>query len=245
MTGLIPHSHHRETDVKALTLILTLFLMAPSTKAADETTSNTLTAAEKKAGWKLLFDGKTLDGWMSWRGRKPLTAGGWQAKDGTLHLKKGGGDIYTKDAFENYELELEWKTTGNSGIFIRVDTDAKGTIYSLAPEVQIERNTRAELYALYFPKKKPTIHPDGWNKVRIRLVNGHGTHWINGEKLYEYQIGSDDWKARVGKSKFKNNLEKFGMKAKGHIGLQDHGASVSFRNIKIRELPAKSAKGQK
>lgn len=197
---------------------------------------NTLTDAEKKDGWKLLFDGKTLDGWMSWRTRKPLQEGGWTVKDGTLHLRKGGGDIYTAQAFENFELTLEWKTTGNSGIFFRIDLDHKGAIHDLAPEMQIEKKNAAYLYALYPVKGKLVIHPDGWNQVRIRMVNGHGTHWFNGAKLYEYQIGSDDWKERVAKSKFKNNLERFGMKAQGPLGFQDHGASVSFRNIKIREL---------
>ena len=186
--------------------------------------------------WKQLFDGKTLNGWMSWRTKKPLKEGGWQVKDGTLHHSKRGGDIYTAEAFENFELELEWKTTGNSGIFIRVDTNAKGAIYSLAPEMQIMRRNAGQLYALYPPTKKPTIHADGWNKVKIRLVNGHGTHWLNGQKLYEYQIGSQDWNKRVAKSKFKKNIKHFGMKAKGHIGFQDHGASVSFRNIRIRTI---------
>jgi hypothetical protein len=207
----------------------------------DKTPPNVLTEAEKKEGWKLLFDGKSLDGWMSWRTRKPLDAGGWKVIDGMLHHEKGGGDIYTAQAFENFELSMEWKTTGNSGIFIRVDADYKGgPIHDLAPEMQIDRKNAAHLYALYPVKGELIIHPDGWNHVKIRMQNGHGTHWFNGEKLYEYQIGSDDWKERVANSKFKKNADRFGMKAKGHIGMQDHGAAVSFRNIKIHELPGGS-----
>lgn len=209
---------------------------------AGEAEPNTLTPQEKKEGWKLLFDGKTLKGWNHWGKRKALEPGGWSAQDGTLHLSKGGGDIYTAEPYENFDLSLEWKTTGNSGILLRVDPSTKGPIWRFAPEMQIERKNAAYLYDLIPIKGKLKIHPDGWNHVRIRLVNGHGTHWFNGDLLYEYQIGSDDWKARVAKSKFKKDADKFGMTARGHIGLQDHGAAVSFRNLKIRELPADAKK---
>ncbi|MEK6238325.1 MAG: DUF1080 domain-containing protein [Planctomycetales bacterium] len=209
--------------------------------AAFAESPNSLTDKEKKEGWKLLFDGKTLKGWNAWQGRKPVEEGKWVVADGAMQLNKGGGDIYTADAFENYELSLEWKTTGNSGLLLRVDPSSKGPIYGVAPEMQIERDkgTRSTsaggLYALYDIEGEKVIHPQGWNHVRIRLVDGHGVHWLNGQKLYEYQIGSDDWNARVAKSKFKNN-KGFGLTKKGHIGLQHHGAVVSFRNLKIREL---------
>lgn len=203
---------------------------------------NALTAEEKADGWKLLFDGGTAKGWNSWKTKQPLELGSWVVKDGVLTLQKGGGDIYTTDAFENYELSLEWKTTGNSGILIRVDPNAGGPIYSVAPEMQIERKmgdsdtSTGALYDIISVEGEKVIHEDGWNHVKIRMVNGEGTHWFNGHKIYSYKIGSDDWNERIAGSKWKNK-KGFAETAKGHIGLQDHGAAVSFRNIKIRELP--------
>lgn len=228
--------------MKLLPSFLLVLALAIASHAQDH---NTLTDAEKADGWKLLFDGKTLDGWNSWRGKKQLEADKWQAKDGELALTgKGGGDIYTAEPYEHYELSLEWKSQGNSGIFIRVDPAAKGAIYGPAPEIQIMpdhakalRSTDAGgLYALYeIQGESKVIHKDGWNSVRIRIVNNKGTHWLNGQKLYEYEIGSEEWKARLMESKFKKN-PTFGTHANGHIGFQDHGSTVSFRNIKIRVL---------
>ena len=205
---------------------------------------NTLTAEEKKDGWKLLFDGKTAEGWSSWKTKKPLKLDKWVVEDGALTLKsKGAGDIYTTDTFENFDLKLEWKTKGNSGILIRVDPSAGGPIYKVAPEMQIERSTgrgstdAGGFYDLYevAGEGEKKINPDGWNTVRIRLVDGKGTHWFNGEKVAEYEIGSPEWKKRVGESKFAT-WKGFAETEKGHIGLQDHGAEVAFRNIKIKVL---------
>jgi hypothetical protein len=209
--------------------------------APGETPVNTLTEAERAGGWKLLFDGKTAAGWRSWNTRKPLELGNWVVADGALKLGRGGGDIYTEEAFENFELELEWKTTGNSGILIRVNPAAGGAIYDVAPEMQIQRKmgdgktAAAALYDIYATEGARLIHADGWNKVRIRLVNGEGTHWFNGHEVYSYKIGSDDWKRRIQASKWKNS-RGFAEAVTGHIGLQDHGDAVSFRNITIRAV---------
>ena len=203
---------------------------------------NTLTDAEKKEGWTRLFDGKTSKGWSSWKTKKPLELGSWAVEDGALTLKKkGAGDIFTTKAYENFELSLEWKTKGNSGILIRVNLASGGPIYKVAPEMQIERSKGKSstdaggLYELYpiDVEGEKKIDPDGWNTVKIRLVDGKGTHWFNGQKVAEYEIGSDDWNSRVAKSKFKS-WKGFGETKKGHIGLQDHGAEVAFRNVKIR-----------
>jgi hypothetical protein len=210
--------------------------------ASAEASVNTLTEQEKADGWKLLFDGKSAAGWNSWKTKQPLELGAWSVTDGALTLSKGGGDVYTAEAFENFELELEWKTAGNSGLLIRVNPQARGAIYSVAPEMQIDRKlgksktSTAALYDIYAVEGEPKINPEGWNKVRIRLVNGEGTHWFNGQQVYTYKIGSADWQQRIAASKWKNS-QGFAETAKGHIGLQDHGAEVSFRNIKIRELP--------
>lgn len=227
---------------------LALAALLASSSLAEDAPLNTLTKQEKAAGWKLLFDGKSTEGWMSWRTKEPLKEGKWKVVDGTLKLAEhGGGDIYTAEAFENFELSVEWKTKGNSGLFIRIDPSAKGAIYSVAPEVQIERSqgkgstSAGGLYALYEITGEKKLNPDGWNEYRIKMVDGHGIHWLNGEKLYEYTIGSDQWKERVAKSKFKGKLDKFGMTANGHIGFQDHGAEVAFRNVKIRVLPSEAS----
>ena len=204
---------------------------------------NTLTEDEKKDGWKLLFDGKTTANWSSWKTKKPLEVGKWVVEDGALTLKsKGAGDIYTTEAYENFDLKLEWKSTGNSGILFRVNSANKGPIYKVAPEMQILNNKGSGkstdvggLYALIPVEGETVFNKDGWNSVRIRLENNKGTHWFNGKKVYEYEIGSEDWKARVAKSKFKTWVG-FGETTKGHIGFQDHGATVSFRNVKIKVL---------
>ena len=227
--------------------IVAVLLTGGLAYAADNAPSNTLTKKEKADGWKLLFDGKSVAGWKSWKTKQSLKLGQWVIEDGALTRGKGGGDIYSSDAFENFELALEWKTTGNSGILIRVDPSAGGPIYKVAPEMQIERSggkgstSAGGLYALYeiACEGEKIIYPDGWNTVKIRIVDGHGTHWFNGKQVADYQIGSEDWNARVAKSKFKN-WKGFGETAKGHIGLQDHGAKVSFRNIKIRVLDSKN-----
>lgn len=212
--------------------------------AAQDAPPNTLTEQEKKDGWKLLFDGKSLDGWMSWSTKKPLQEGKWKVEDGALHFTgKGGGDIYTAESFENFEFSVEWKSKGNSGIFFRVDPSYKGKIWHCAPEIQVMPDKPSSrgvheagaLYALYGLDKDKVIHPDGWNVFRMRLVDGKGEHYLNGQKLYSYEIGSDDWKARVAKSKFAK-LKGFAANAKGPVGFQDHGAPVWYRNVKIRVI---------
>ena len=220
-----------------------LLISTVAMSQAGDAGHNTLTEAEKKDGWSLLFDGKTVNGWNSWRTKAPLKADKWVVSDGELTMHKGGGDIYTAEPYEHFDLKLEWKTTGNSGILFRVDPSGKGPIYKVAPEMQIERTkgksstSAGGLYALYdiACEGEKVIHPNGWNTVRIRMVKGHGTHWFNGKKVADYQIGSDDWNARVAKSKFKT-WKGFGETANGHIGLQDHGARIAFRNMKIKRL---------
>lgn len=196
------------------------------------------------SGWTPLFDGRTLAGWNHWSTRAPLEAGAWQAKDGILRLTgKGGGDIYTAAAYENYELSLEWKTTGNSGILLRVDPSHQGKIWNKAPELQINNDDPSStgstsaggVYQLYGFEEPKVFDPDGWNAVRVRCRDGRFTVWLNGQQTADFQVGSKDWKERVAKSKFAK-FSGFGELTRGHIGLQDHGAPVDFRNLKIREL---------
>jgi len=220
--------------------LLVLFPFAAASPAAEEA-PNYISDQEKAEGWTLLFDGQTLNGWQSWKTRKAVEAGGaWAVADDALTLeKKGGGDLYTEKAYENFEFTVDYKTAGNSGLFIRVNPEAKGAIWHSAPEVQVERDKGSKstsaggLYALIDVGEK-TIDPDGWNTIRIRIKDNKGTHWFNGKEVYSYEIGSDDWNERVAKSKFGKHAG-FAKLEKGHIGLQDHGAKVQFRNMKIRE----------
>jgi 3-keto-disaccharide hydrolase len=207
---------------------------------------NTLTAAERAAGWRLLFDGRTTAGWRGWK--MDSMPSGWQAVDGTLKRVKPAADIITTEKFANFELSLEWNLAknGNSGIFYRASED-DDAIYWSAPELQVlddaghpdgqSRLTAAGAdYGLY-PSPAGVVRPAGqWNQVRL-VVNGkHVEHWLNGVKVVEYELGSPDWEAKVKASKFAPHTH-YGRNAEGYIGLQEHEYPVAFRNIKIRALP--------
>ncbi len=215
--------------------------------ARAEEQANQLTDQEKAAGWQLLFDGK--DASQHWRGyKKDKLPAGWVAKDDALVREKGGGDIITKDQFENFEFSVDWKISegGNSGVMFKVkETD--GPPWSTGPEAQIQDNAKGKdpqkagwMYALY-PAKVDTTKPAGeWNTFVLKCQKTPaGTykceHTMNGTKYVEYEIGSEDWNQKVAKSKF-GKMPDFAKAAEGHIALQDHGDLVSFRNIKIRKL---------
>ena len=210
-------------------------------------TPNVLSPSEKAEGWRLLFDGKTTTGWRNF-GKQTISSS-WRVIDGSLvRADSAAGDIITLDKFRNFDLQVDWKIAegGNSGIFYRA-TEGTDIIWKAAPEMQVLDDARHENgkdpltsagsnYALY-AAPRGVVHPAGeWNHARI-LVNGnHVEHWLNGQKLFEYELGSADWKARVAKTKF-NEDPIFGTAAEGYIGLQDHGDHVEFRNIRIRVLP--------
>jgi hypothetical protein len=214
--------------------------------AQGPASANTLTDAERSAGWRLLFDGQTGTGWRGYR-MNDLPAG-WQVKDGTLTPVTVGGDIITTDQFRNFELTIDWQIepAGNSGIFYRAaeDTDE---IYWNAPEMQVlddakhpdgqSRATSAGAAYDLYPSPPGHVNPAGeWNTARIIVNGNHVEHWLNGFKLLEYEFGSRDWDAKLKASKFAPH-PRFGKNAEGHIGLQDHGNVVAYRNIKIRVLP--------
>lgn len=214
---------------------------APQPAGADEP-PNTLSDAEAKAGWKLLFDGKTTSGWRNFK--KPDISSGWKVEDGALvRAEKGAGDIITDGQFDAFELVLDYKIApaGNSGLMYHVSEDVNHPPM-VGPEVQIQDNKLGHdpqlagwLYQLY-PSKEDATKPAGeWNHLRILISPAKCEHWMNGVKYCEYVIGSDDWDARVAKSKFAK-WPTFGKPARGHICLQDHNSLVSFRNIKIRPI---------
>ena len=207
---------------------------------------NTLTDAERGAGWRLLFDGQTTNGWRNYR--KPTLSDGWKVHDGALTRVGAGGDIITSDQFGNFELTLEWKIepAGNSGIFYRASEDSDA-IYWNAPEMQVlddahhpdglSRLTSAGAAYDLYPSPAGIVKPaNEWNAVRLVVNGNHVEHWLNGVKIVEYEFGSRDWDAKVAASKFAPHPH-FGKNTRGHIGLQDHGNLVAFRNIKIRALP--------
>ena len=219
---------------------------------------NVLTPEEKAAGWKLLFDGKTWNGWRGFR-REKMPDEGWTIEDGAIkHIagngeqSKQGGDIITVGKYDNFELQLEWRisTGGNSGIKYLVDEDMVKSGYSgLGFEMQVldddqhpdakmgkdGNRTASALYDLIAPKNK-VLHAVGeWNQVRLIVHGNHVEHWLNSAKVVEYELGSPELKALIAESKYKT-IPGFGEVRKGHILLQDHGHEVWFRNIKLREL---------
>ncbi len=239
--------------------LLSLFILNscnnPPQKAepVKPNTVNKLTEEEIANGWVLLFDGKTTNGWRNFKEEK--VNDGWQAKDGNLMaLGKGGdlgGDIISIDEFEDFELSLEWAISpgGNSGIFFHVLEGNYPTVYASGPEYQViddvgykgnlEKWQQAGAnYAMHNASNK-VLKPVGeFNSSRIKVVDAHVEHWLNGKKILEYELWSDDWKTRVQKGKWKD-MPGYGLAKSGHIALQDHGSIVKYRNIKIRDLTDK------
>jgi hypothetical protein len=245
----------RWTAALALLVLPAALLLARLGAAADEKGMNQLTDNEKKAGWKLLFDGKTLEGWHNFK--KDDVRPGWQVKDGTLACvdPKNAGDIVTADKYDWFELSIEYNISeaGNSGIMFHVTNDGPA-IWATGPEIQLEDNVKAKdpercgwMYNLYKPENDPktgkpidATKPVGeWNHMRIVIARPPAKSEVdmNGVKYYDFVYNSDDFKARVAKSKFRD-MPGFAKYDSGFLGLQgDHG-SVSFRNIKLRPIPS-------
>jgi len=214
--------------------------------SSTNTSQNTLSEAERSAGWRLLFDGQTTAGWRNYG--KQTISDGWVVQDGALTRTGAGGDIITSDQFGNFELTIDWKIAprGNSGVFYRA-SEEKDAIYWNAVEMQVlddaghpdgqSRVTSAGAAYDLYPAPAGHVKPAGeWNTARLIVNGNHVEHWLNGVKLLEYEFGSRDWASKIAGSKFKPHA-KFGKNAQGHIGLQDHGDVVAFRNIKVRVLP--------
>jgi hypothetical protein len=219
---------------------------------AQTPTVNTLTAAEKKAGWILLFDGKSLDGWRGYK--RPDAAGTrWTIKDGLLCLPAGEGhdthgqrDIVTTATWDQFELAWDWRVAegSNSGLkyFVLEDQDsAIGHEYQLIddarhPDAKIGPHRQTAAFYDVLPAADRPIKPAGeWNESRVLVKGNHVEHWLNGKKVLEYELGSPATLAAVQKSKFKA-IDRFGKRQNGHILLQDHGDSVCFRNVKLRPV---------
>ena len=223
-----------------------------------QTAPNTLSQAEIDDGWVLLFDGKSTDHWRGYN-KESFPQKGWVVENGTLKVLSsgkgeagGGGDIITKEEYDNFEFSLEWKVSegGNSGIFYLAQEKPDQPIWKSAPEMQILDNdkhpdarlgkdgnrTAGSLYDL-IPGNMDVVNPAGeWNKVKILVYKGTVVHWVNGEQVLEYHLWTEDWKNMIMQSKFKDYDDFLNTAEKGYIGLQDHGDDVWFRNIKIKVL---------
>lgn len=233
----------------ATTALAALGLVARAPDAwaqAAPAQANTLTAAERAAGWTLLFDGSTTKGWRGYQ--MTTTPAGWQVVDGALTRVGEGADLISEGQYASFELSLEWMISpkGNSGIMYRV-TEADSFSYMTGPEYQIlddeghrdglsRLTAAAAVYGLYPSPEGLTRPPGQWNQARIIIKGDSVQHWLNGTLAAEYVLGSADFNAKVAKSKFAK-WAGFGKAKSGHIALQDHGDRVAYRSIKLRVLP--------
>lgn len=239
-----------------------LWLAAPALTAELAESPNELTEAERRSGWKSLFDGTSTDAFRNYR--SDTLRAGWQIRDGALvRAAKAAGDIITRDQFGAFELQLEYRIVpgGNSGLMFHV-TEAEDSPWKTGPEVQILDNKLGRdpqkagwLYQLVAPRVEGWVRqfaaaagremaemvdatrPAGeWNQIYLRVAPQGGEVCLNGQHYYYFRKGSPEWDRAVGESKFAA-YPGFGKADAGHICLQDHGDEVAFRGIKIRELP--------
>jgi hypothetical protein len=240
-----------------ISVFLISFLMVFSTQTFAQK-DNKLTRKEKKDGWVLLFNGENFDGWRQCNGTD--MPANWVIEDGTMKVFTGegknpgqgaGGDIlFGEQKFDDFELSIDWKAgdMANSGIFYYVREVPGKPIYYAAPEIQVLDNENAtdnkidshlagSLYDM-IAADPSTVNPAGeWNTCVIKVKDGNASVSMNGAEVVTYTHWTDEWDELVQNSKFKN-FEGFqeGIAKEGYIGLQDHGYTVWFRNVKIREL---------
>ncbi len=210
---------------------------------------NQLAEWDARSGWRLLFDGRSTAGWVG-HGTDSFPEKGWVVEDGALrHVRgAGGGDLATRDAFEDFELEFEWKVGGgaNSGVKYRV-APAREAGALLGPEYQLLDDfaaaegregvhSAAALYDLVAPAGKELAWTGAWNRARIVARGPELEHWLNGRRVLSARVGSPEWEAARARSKFAA-LSGFAASA-GPIGLQDHGGEAWFRSIRLRDLDA-------
>jgi len=236
-----------------------------SSTALAQGAPNRLSAAEKSAGWKLLFDGKTFTGWRG-LGYDSVPTAHWKIEQGAIkkiasgdiaRMRHGqpavGGDLMTTTAFRDFELAWEWKVVpgSNSGVKYNVSEEfslakasnhaALGFEYqvlddSLNEDNKIPSHRAGSLYDLIAPSAAKTLRPVGaWNRSRLVFRGNHGEHWLNGAKVVEFDLGTTRMDSLLAKSKYRS-IPGFADRRTGHIILQDHGEEAYYRSIKIRQL---------
>src|SRR3989442_3145186 len=245
--------------IGSLLLAVLVQTMSPTAKP------NQLTGAERAVGWRLLFDGRTLAGWRG-LGYDSVPTAHWKVEGGAIKkIASGkvarqadgqpahGGDLMTVDTFGDFELTWEWKVTpgANSGVKYNVSEElsmanapnhaALGFEYQMLdddrhPDGQLATHRAGALYDLFAPNEQKRLHPVGeWNHSRVIFRGNHGEHWLNGEQIVEFELGTARMDSALAASKY-HAIPRFAERRRGHLGLQDHGDEVYFRNIKVREL---------
>ena len=222
---------------------------AEAVAAAQSSTKTELTSAEKAEGWQLLFGGESLEGWRSFKQDELV---GWSIEDGALtNVAEGGTDLVTDAGYQDFDLRFEWKVpeNGNSGVMFRVvESDEYNHPWETGPEYQLLDDQSAEMqenlkpsqfaaanYDMEAPAKSVSKPTGEWNQARLVVDGNHVEHWLNGEKVVEYELGSEAWKEQVANSKWSEH-PGYGQAPAGHIAFQGDHTKVWLRNIKIKEL---------
>lgn len=235
-----------------MTAVATLSGPGMVAQTKDAASHNHLTKDEKLAGWLLLFDGKTLEGWRGYN-KKDASATRWKVEGGLLTVDPADGrdtrgalDLITQHIFDRFELTFEWRIApgGNSGVkyFVLEDRQAAiGHEYQIIddekhPDAKLgpERQT-SSLYDVLAAENRPLTPAGSFNLSRIVVRGTTVQHWLNGVRVLQYELGSPALQAAIDSSKFAG-IERFGKLQKGHILLQDHGDRVWYRNVKIRRI---------
>lgn len=207
----------------------------------------TLSGEAAQPQWISLFDGKTIE---HWRGYQMTTVpDSWGVEDGAITWTKGVAvDLVSREQYTNFEFEFDWKVPpgGNSGVMFRVTEELERTYHS-GPEFQILHNaghsdgknpmtSAGSNHSLHAPTKDMTRPVGEWNQGRLVVNGNHVEHWLNGEKIVDYDLHSPDWTKRLMASKFKD-VPRYGREPKGHLVLQEHGSRIQYKNLRIKVLP--------
>jgi 3-keto-disaccharide hydrolase len=235
---------HRKT---AFTISFLLLAVLSAFKTTHLQEDNVLTEKEKKEGWKLLFDGKTTQGWRSYKNKD---VDSWKVANGELYCikeAKNHADLITLDKYKNFDLTFDWKVDkgSNSGLIYRANEDHDAS-YKSGPEYQLmddngfagklkESQRSGADYDMHAPLKFLSKPAGEFNSSRIFVKDAHVEHWLNGEKVVDFELWTPEWSGLKEKSKWKDEKE-YGMVKEGYIVLQDHGGGISFKNVKIRKL---------
>ena len=209
---------------------------------------NTFSESEKKEGWKLLFDGKTINGWRPFK-NNPQDS--WEVVSGQMHTKKEGAsrhvDLITNEQYKDFELSVDWKVDkgANSGIIYHA-LETHDAAYETGPEYQLIDDNGYEDkledwqksgadYAMHPPSGIAAKPAGEYNRTRIVVKGDHVEHWLNGVKVADFHAWTPEWEKLKKEGKWKDYPD-YGNSKKGYIALQDHGGGVWFKNVKIRKL---------